>query len=75
MSGLVCDRSLPAKGAFNMTENRNGECCDHRDHREQSQQGSPTPVGAIEETFRISAGIRVVFGNDARVDLISHQIL
>ena len=37
-----------------MTENRNGECCDHRDHREQSQQGSPTPVGAIEETFRIS---------------------
>jgi Zn2+/Cd2+-exporting ATPase len=54
MSGLVCDRSLPAKGAFNMTENRNGECCDHRDHREQSQQGSPIPVGAIEETFRIS---------------------
>ena len=37
-----------------MTENRNGECCDHRDHGEQSQHGSPIPVGAIEETFRIS---------------------
>ena len=54
MSGLVCDRSLPAKGAFTMSENRNGECCDHHDHTEQSQQASPIPAGAIEETFRVS---------------------
>jgi len=37
-----------------MSANRNGECCDHHDHTEQSQQGSPIPVGAIEETFRVS---------------------
>jgi hypothetical protein len=38
-----------------MTENRNGECCNDHDHREQSQQGSPIPVGAIEETFPSTA--------------------
>jgi copper chaperone CopZ len=37
-----------------MSANRNGECCDHHDHTEQSQQGSPIPVGAIKETFRVS---------------------
>jgi Zn2+/Cd2+-exporting ATPase len=37
-----------------MSANGNGECCDHRDHTEQSQRDSPIPVGAIEETFRVS---------------------
>ena len=36
-----------------MSENSNGECCGHHDHTE-SQQGSRIPVGAIEETFRVS---------------------
>ena len=31
----------------------NSECCDHQEHREQSQQGSPFPLGASEETFRV----------------------
>jgi Zn2+/Cd2+-exporting ATPase len=37
-----------------MSENRNSECCEHHDHTEQSQQSSPIPAGAIEETFRVS---------------------
>jgi Cd2+/Zn2+-exporting ATPase len=32
----------------------NSECCEHHDHTEQSQQSSPKPAGAIEETFRVS---------------------
>ncbi len=31
----------------------NSECCDHQEHREQSQQGCPFPLGASEETFRV----------------------
>ncbi len=37
-----------------MSENRNSECCEHHDHTEQSQQSSPIPAGANEETFRVS---------------------
>ena len=37
-----------------MSENRNGECCDHLEHSEQSRPAPPIPAGAIEETFRVS---------------------
>ena len=37
-----------------MSQNRKAECCAHHDHTEQSQQGSPIPAGANEETFRVS---------------------
>jgi Cd2+/Zn2+-exporting ATPase len=36
-----------------MSENRNGECCDHLEHSEQSRPAPPIPAGAIEETFRV----------------------
>ncbi len=32
----------------------NSECCDHHEHTEESQQGSRFPIGASEETFRVS---------------------